>query len=138
MLAELGGLADLALAEQRVELEQQGVHDFVVGFGEIEREIAHVNGFVEVRERMDVDFGRVQHGLEIGIVERDRLAVVLDGFVELALERRDVAEQVVGLGRLAIDLERPPCGHFRATRVSPLYEVPTSIEVSRELVHSAR
>ena len=85
---------------------------------------------------MHVHLGRVQHGFEVGVVERDRLAVVLGGFVELTLERCDVAEQVVCLGRLAVDLERAARGQLRATWVPALHEVPSAIEVSRKLIHS--
>ena len=96
--AELARALALALAEQRVELQEQGVHDLVVGLGEAERLVAHADGLVELAERVDVHLGRVQHRFEVAVVERDGLAVAVDGLLVVALESGDVAEQVVRLG----------------------------------------
>src|SRR5687768_18566608 len=84
---------------------------------------------------MYVDLGRVQHRLEVRVVEGDGLLVVLDRLVELALEGCDVAEQIVGLGGLRVDLERAPGRELGAARIAALYEIPTAVEVGRELVH---
>jgi hypothetical protein len=132
---DLSGFLDVPLAEEGVELQEQRVDDFFVGLGEIERLIAHVDGLVEFAHRVDVHLGCIEHRLEVRLVERDRLAVVLDGLARFALERGDVAEQVVRLGRLRVDLERPPGRRFRPPRVAALDEVPSTVEVGRELVH---
>jgi hypothetical protein len=138
-LGDLGhhprGLLEVALAEQRVELEQERVDDLLVHLGEVEGLIAHLDRLVVVAERVDVDLGRVQHRLEVRLVERDGLAVGLDGLLAFTLERRDEAEQVVRLGRLRIELQRATRRCLRAANVAALHEVPTSIEVRRELIH---
>jgi hypothetical protein len=87
---------------------------------------------------MDVHLRGVQHRLEVRVVEGDRLAVVLYRLFELALERRDVTEEVIGLRRLTVDLQRSPRRNFRAARISALYEVPPAIQMCRELVHGVR
>ena len=90
---------------------------------------------VVVAERVDVDLGRVEHRLEVGVVERDGLAVGLDRLLAVALERGDEAEQVVRLGGVRVELERAPRRGLRPARVAALYEVPPPVEVRRELVH---
>ncbi len=137
-LGDRAGLVDLALAQQSVEFQQQRIDDLVVGFGELEGLIAHADRLVELGERVDVQLRRVQHRLEVGVVERDGLAVVVDRLLELTLQGSHVAEQVVGLGRLAVDFERSPRRNLGASWVTPLNEVPTAVEMRRELVHGSR
>ena len=93
---------------------------------------------VEFAERVDVHFGRVQHRLEIGVVERDGLAVAVDRLLVVALQGGDVAEQVVRLGRLGVELERAPGALLGAARVAALHEIPAAVEVRRKLVHQER
>lgn len=57
-----------------------------------EREAQHLRG--------------VEHGVEVPLVESERLTVVLDGLLGLTGEGGDIAQQVVDLGRVGIDLER--------------------------------
>ncbi len=129
------GLLAVALAEERVELEEEGVDDLLVDLGEIERLVAHLDGLVEVPQGVDVDLGRVEHRLQVGVVEGDGLAVRLDRLLPLALEGGDEAEEVVRLGRVGVELQRTSGGGVRPARVAALHEVPPSVEVRGELIH---
>ncbi len=92
------GFVEVSLAEKCVELEQQSVDELVVVLGKIDGLVAHLHRFGEVTEWVNVDLGGVQHGLEVGVVEGDRLAIAFDRVLEVALQRGDIAQEVVGLG----------------------------------------
>src|SRR5262249_27221395 len=77
-----------------------------------------------------------QHGLQVGVIEGDGLAVRFDGLLAVALQGGDEAEQVVGFGGVRDELERSACRGLGATRVAALYQVPPPIEVRRELIHA--
>jgi hypothetical protein len=132
------GFVAFSLAHQRVELEQQRVDHLLVDLGEIEGLIAHADRLVEISDWSDEHLGRVEHRLEVGLVERDGLLVGLDRLLALTLHRRDEPQQVVRLRRVGIELERAARRGRRPARVAPLHELPSPIEVRRELIHLAR
>src|SRR5690606_9821444 len=90
--AERLGLVELSLAQERVELQQQGVDQLVIVFSEAQGYVAHMQRFVDLSQRVNVYLGSVQHGFQVSIVERDGLLVALDRFLELTLQRRNVTE----------------------------------------------
>lgn len=136
-LQQRPGLAHplFSLVHQGVELEQHGVHQLLVGLGELDGLLAHLDGLQVVPEGVYVDLSRVEHGLEVGVIEGDGLAISLDGLVRVAIERRAVPEQVVGLGRLGVELQGSTCRGFGPSRVVARDQFPTPIEVRRKLVH---
>ena len=68
LAAQFAGSIGFTLAEQRVELEQQRIDDFVVGLRQIQGLVAERECLFEITKRMHVHLGRVQHGFEVGVV----------------------------------------------------------------------
>ena len=82
-----------------------------------------------------MELSRIQDGFEVGVVESDGLTVVVTSLLELAAQRCDEAEQVVGLWGFGVELEGTPSGGLRTDRIAALDEIPASVEVRGELVH---
>ena len=122
------------LGHQRIHFEEDAVGDLFVRLGVVERVFDLDDGAVVVAQGRDQHLGRVEHRLEVRLVERDRLAIVLERLVGVALEGGREAHQVVHLGRLRIDLERALGARARAGGVAFLGEVPAAVEVGGELI----
>ena len=86
---------------------------------------------------MHEHLGGVEHRLEVGLVEGDRLTIVLERLLRVPREGGGVAEEVVDFGRLGIELQGPLRTRAGAGGVTLLGEVPASVEMCRELIHLA-
>src|SRR5688572_31198389 len=82
--------------------------------------IADAKHLVEIAERVNVHLCRVEHCLEVGVIECKRFLIALDGVFELALQRGNVSEQIVRFGGLAIEFQSSTSGQLCATRIPPL------------------
>ena len=92
---------------------------------------------IEVPERMNQQLRGVEHGLQIVLVELDRLPVVLESQVEIAVCSVDVTDQVVCVGRVPVELQRLLGRSHRAVQIALADELPAPIEVGAEAVHEA-
>ena len=133
--AECAGRLHIVLTQNRVELQEQHINEFVVALGQIQGLIAERDGLVEASERVNQHLGGVEDGLEIRVVEIDGLPVVLERALEVTVQRGDVAQKVVRLGRFIVQVQRAPGRKLRTSRVPLLDEVPAAVKMCGELVH---
>lgn len=127
----------VALLQERVHLENRGIRDVVGGLAALEGLIENPNRFGKASEGMDEELGRVEHRLEVMFVEVDRLSIVVEGHFEVAVGRVDVPDEIVGIGRLPVELQRLLRGRHCATQVTLRDELPASVEVGAQSVHQA-
>ncbi len=129
------GAVRVAHPEVRVDLEQHGVGELLVVLHEVDRVLDELERLGVVAHRVHQHLGRVEHRLDERVVGRDRLSIVIERQLGVSLRSVDVTDEVVGLGRLGVELEALLSGEERSGEIPARDEIPTPIQVGRELVH---
>ncbi len=127
----------IALLQERVHLEYRRVGDFVCRLGAFESLIENADRLSEAPEWVNQQLRSVEHRLEITLVEVDRLTVVFERHLEVPVGRVDVADEIVSIWRVSIDLERLFGRGHGADQVASRNELPPSVQMGAQAIHEA-